>query len=165
MWWIWLEGDEDDGPEVGVVSGAADTRYSAGGLAVDAIAGPMASKLRRLRVVAKPQREHVAVADTRTMASHHPSSKPSSAITEPRRDVGIPGSAGSRCATGSSSWSLPTAACGSTASVTMIWLYRLCRMLGTKPRPYRTACPSVQARQCQSRDRFRSRRYRRRRDR
>src|SRR5580693_5366595 len=38
-------------------------------------------------------------------------------------------------ATGSSSWSLPTAACGSTASVTMISLYRLCRTLGTKPRP------------------------------
>jgi hypothetical protein len=31
MGWIWLGGDED-GPEVGVGVGAADPRYSAGGL-------------------------------------------------------------------------------------------------------------------------------------
>ena len=33
--------------------------------------GPMANKLGQLRVVPKPQREHVAGA-TETMASHHP---------------------------------------------------------------------------------------------
>ena len=101
----------------------------------------MANKLGQLRVVPKPQGEHVAGA---TDDDGFPPPVVEGFLGDDemtRRDlVPGPGQAGRDrqfvlvFADG--------ATCGSTTSVTMISLYRLCRILGTKPRPLPYSLPT-----------------------
>ena len=85
----WIGARKATAPRPQWAAEAADTRYSAGGL-INATAATMAHKLWQLRVVPKPQREHVAVA---TEDDGFPPAVAKAFLSDdemPRRDV-VPG--------------------------------------------------------------------------